>query len=147
MVICIKCGLDKEKKEFYTHKKTKDGIMHKCKECTKKYIKNLWTRKQNDKNREQTEKRKIWKKQYIKDFYNKFPEKKKAQNKVNNFLRYNKDLKRNKCIICNAEGKIHYHHFDYTKPLEIIPCCPECHNKLHKENLEIKQNRILILKK
>lgn len=146
MVICIKCGLDKEKIEFYTHKKTKDGIIHKCKECTKEYIKNLWTRKENDKKREQTEKRRLWKKQYIKKFYEENPEKRKAQLKVSNFLRFNKDFKRNKCIVCEKESLIHYHHFDYTKPMEIIPCCPSCHYKFHHEKIEIKQDWILKLK-
>lgn len=147
---CKQCWIEKTFDEFYSHPKTKDWYLWKCKECVKKYQSSeIWREywRKNDKKREQTEKRKLWKKDYIKKFYEENPEKRKAQHKVSNFLRFNKDFKREKCIICNNQSKIHYHHFDYTKPMEIIPCCASCHYKLHKNEIQIQKGWILELKR
>ena len=32
---CFKCGFDKELSEFYSHPPSKDGLLGKCKDCTK----------------------------------------------------------------------------------------------------------------
>jgi hypothetical protein len=150
MKICKKCLIEKPLNEFYNHPKTKDKKQQICKSCIKAESQTEDAKKrakQADKKREQTEKRKLWKKDYIKSFYEENPEKRKAQHKVSNFLRFNKDFKREKCIICNNQSKIHYHHFDYKKPLEIIPCCVNCHYKLHKNEIQIQEGWILKLTK
>ncbi|MDD3443188.1 MAG: hypothetical protein PHW89_07990 [Sulfurimonas denitrificans] len=40
---CFKCGIDKELDEFYIHKQMLDGRLNKCKECTKKDVKDNQT--------------------------------------------------------------------------------------------------------
>lgn len=37
---CFKCGIEKELLDFYIHKKSADGHLNKCKECTKVDVKN-----------------------------------------------------------------------------------------------------------
>ncbi len=39
MKTCFKCGVAKERSEFYAHKMMSDGLLGKCKECTKRDVK------------------------------------------------------------------------------------------------------------
>lgn len=41
------------------------------------------------------------------------------------------------CEICGIEANTHGHHFDYTKPLEVLWLCPQCHRDIHKKLSEI----------
>lgn len=61
----------------------------------------------------------------------KYPEKRKAQIKLNNALRYGKIKRPNTCSICNKSCKPQGHHYDYSKPLDVIWMCKKCHSDLH----------------
>jgi len=37
-----------------------------------------------------------------------------------------------RCVDCDEQAQ-HYHHPDYTKPLEVIPLCAKCHKLRHLE--------------
>jgi hypothetical protein len=60
------------------------------------------------------------------------PEKWEAHKLVNNFIRNNKEYKPSLCVNCSATNMLHYHHFDYSLPNKVIPCCPLCHKLFHK---------------
>lgn len=45
------------------------------------------------------------------------------------------ELKRMPCEKCGAD-KVHAHHPDYSKPLEVMWLCPKHHRRLHLELLE-----------
>jgi len=38
-----------------------------------------------------------------------------------------------KCQRCNKRRKVHAHHDDYTKPLDVNWLCSRCHGRLHSE--------------
>lgn len=57
------------------------------------------------------------------------PEKYKAHMKVFNAIQKGV-LMREPCSVC-GEGKAHAHHEDYTKPLDVIWLCLECHRRTH----------------
>ena len=56
MKVCFECSIKKPLCEFYTHKKSKDGHVNKCKDCTKKDVhanrlKNIEKIREYDRNR------------------------------------------------------------------------------------------------
>lgn len=48
MKTCFKCGEEKDLSEFYRHKKMADGHLNKCKDCTKKDVKDRYESKVED---------------------------------------------------------------------------------------------------
>jgi len=148
MKTCIKCKKNKPKDCFYKHSMMKDGYLNECKECTKErsrnernnnidYVRNydrergkLLKRKNNCKiyALNNPEKIKIHKLKWENN--NKY--KRLAQNKLSNAIRDGKIIKPKQCSKCNKTNNIQGHHFDYSKPLEVIWVCPQCHANIHK---------------
>ena len=44
------------------------------------------------------------------------------------------ELKGNYCELCSSADNLETHHPDYTKPLEVITLCRECHRRQHDQN-------------
>lgn len=59
------------------------------------------------------------------------PEKRRAQKTVENHLKARK-IARQPCERCGAE-KVHAHHDDYSKPLDVMWLCPKHHKERHRE--------------
>lgn len=144
---CSKCGITKPLTEFYKHKEMSDGRLNKCKECNKKdvkknYIKNIKHFKNYDQIRNQKRKDYISKRNKI--YQEKNPERVEAAKKryaennklkraahiiFSNAFRSGK-VKKRPCQICKTDI-VEAHHFDYTKPLNVIWLCHNHHTKIH----------------
>jgi hypothetical protein len=112
--LCTKCKQDKPLSEFHRFIR-RDKVYHShCKKCNAEY------KKQN--------KVKLWEAQRNRRIGNeKYNEQRKAWNALYYAIKTGKAVKPDKCNICGEPGKIQGHHRDYTKPLEVVWCCQNCH--------------------
>ena len=150
-MFCKTCQQEKDSSCFYISDKNH------CKDCKKEYARRYRIDNKErilvyDRNRpnasERTQKQKEYKakmrienpEKYDKIFHSsrkryrkKHREKVQAENKINDALRTGKLTRPTECSVCHKKCTPHGHHFDYTKPLEVIWVCPACHSKIHKQ--------------
>lgn len=62
-----------------------------------------------------------------------YPEKNKARKLLFSALRVGFLIRPTACTKCLTECKPEGHHTDYSKPLDVIWLCRECHNKEHRK--------------
>lgn len=131
---CKSCLAIKPTTMFYKHKGMVDGLLNNCKDCVKARVSKH--RKENiDKIRAYDRDRgNRQSKDYLRGYREKYPNKYKAHNLVNNRLRSG-DLIKGTCEVCGC-SEVHGHHDDYSKPLEVRWLCPEHHKQWHEENGE-----------
>ena len=60
-----------------------------------------------------------------------------AHTMVNSAVRDGRLNKPERCSKCKSRGRIHGHHSDYNKPLEVIWFCESCHAEWHRNNTPI----------
>lgn len=157
--ICSTCKIEKKRSEFYRKKAHKDGLTSQCKSCVnecnkiyrekhkqelsekaKIYFKTPKGKESHRKSIEKynkTEKCKSVKKKSDKKYKKSNPKKHRAHWTLQNAVRYGKIKKPKTCSICGKECLPHGHHTDYSKPLDVIWCCPQCHVNLHKQLKEV----------
>ena len=60
------------------------------------------------------------------------PEKQKAQWMAANARKTGKLIPSEVCEVCEVKTRLEMHHYDYSKPLDVIWCCRSCHGKLDR---------------
>ena len=135
MKVCFKCKNDKPLTDFYKHKGMADGYLNKCKECnkndsTKHRNNNLDKIRAYDRDRGNRQL-----KGYDKEYREKYPAKYKARTMVNNAVR-DKRLFKEPCEKCGSTIRVHAHHDDYSKPLNVRWLCATAHHQWHAEHGE-----------
>jgi hypothetical protein len=161
--VCKKCGRELPISEFYVHKEMNDGHLSFCKECVRARVHkhredNIERIREYDRNRPNIKERRQKQKERLKNdkekreqYYIKRNEwskknkyKKGANNKVRNALKSGVLKNPQKCEVCGKINcDIEAHHYDYSKPLDVIWLCTECHGKVHRQynklELDIEQ--------
>lgn len=146
---CKECWEFKEicKDNRYSHNEWFLGVLWRCKECIKK-----WRR---------TEKERIMARKRDNDRYHNNLKRRSYIFETSTIRRkikwYNsihlkterriKELwiRPENCPICWKWGRIIAHHYDYTKPFNIVFCCDICHSKIHNNKIKDISNYIVIL--
>ena len=130
---CFKCGAERPLSDFYKHKKMKDGHLNKCKDCTKRDVRERRFDPETrgavleyDRNRgpRQTY-------EDTKTYRERWPEKHKARQAVGNAVRDGRVTKPETCSESGEDGRIEGHHDDYSKPLDVRWLCSPCHHQHH----------------
>jgi hypothetical protein len=154
---CFKCGEPKPLSAFYKHPQRADGHLNKCKECTKKDVKENRYDKidyylEYDRARPNHSDRVSKMAQRVKTLYtesedfrarvgsyrdswlSKNAHKRHAQHCVSNAVRDGKITKPGTCSCCGSDGKIYGHHWSYEDDyvLDVVWLCAKCHGLEHK---------------
>ncbi len=102
------------KQQFYTCRVTKDGFSNVCKRCHNS---------KKDRNYS-----------YVKKSKAKHPDRHKARMIFSAAIASGKVVRPDNCQVCLKTGiKIHGHHEDYSKPLDVIFVCSRCHADIHNK--------------
>lgn len=146
---CLSCNQIKQIVDFYKHPGMADGHLNKCSECCKRDVKkhreeNLEYYKNYDRKRNSLPHRIEARNIYQKTIQGKNAGRKaKIKWKMNNLDRraahviFGNAIKKGQiikkpCEICGSVYRIHGHHDDYTKPLEVKWLCSKHHKEVHK---------------
>lgn len=119
---------------FYKHSGMLDGHLNICKDCKKKYsIVNRLSKVEyyREYDRERGNRQSL---EELHKYREENPKKYAAHVKVGNAIRDGK-LVPQPCQVCSGL-KVHAHHCDYDKPLEVLWLCSEHHVAWHKDNGE-----------
>lgn len=118
--VCSKCKRELPVENFAKRPKTRDGLQYYCRECDSAAHKK-WFRSNKSKEKYlkyQAEKQTAWAEA------NKI---KTAAHRAAKAI----SLVGKKCERCGEKQKLHRHHRDYNKPLEVVILCQPCHEKEH----------------
>jgi len=146
--ICFKCGLEKPRTEFYRHSEMGDGLLGKCKECTKQDVQKNYTARRVQyleyergratlphrvAARAEYAKTEAGKKSHRKSLLlsdRKWPEKRIGRYATGNAIRDGR-LTRQPCETCGGTPA-QAHHEDYSRPLDVRWLCREHHAAHHR---------------
>lgn len=120
---CGGCSKRKSVDEFCMSSVHADGLQTQCKRCMKRH-RRQWRRANPDKARAEERRRPPRSK---KDS----PEQQRARNLLGRAVRRGDVVRPEICEDCGERRKIHGHHDDYSRPLDVRWLCARCHGALH----------------
>lgn len=134
---CFKCARILPRSEFYRHPQMGDGLLGKCKECTKVDVRSnreakLESYREYDRRRfSEDPARRLATYANSRAVKWRSPEKWRARYELGNAVRDGRVVPQ-PCQHCGTEEKIHGHHPDYSKPLDVTWLCVSCHFAEHR---------------
>lgn len=151
MKTCFKCGAEKPLTDFYKHKGMKDGRVNKCKECNKndvrenraenvEYYRGYDAKRYKDDPKvrarharyQKTEAGRASAAKSRGKWLANNADKRAAHVILGNAVRDGRVDRPDTCSECGSAGRIEGHHEDYTKPLDVIWLCRNCHTEAHR---------------
>lgn len=160
---CPKCGKEYTLSGFSKNRTKADGLQSVCKECVRKAnlansrnnVNRVRAWRAANPDRTKMYQREYYKKNQkhiysrhcdwrnrnpslvstqTNEYRTKHPGKWSAVIELNNAVRDGIIYKPTKCQLCGiGDVRIHGHHEDYNKPLDVLWVCPKCHASIHQE--------------
>ena len=151
---CINCNTIKCISEYYKNPSVNGGISNVCKECRKKQSKEYRDKNKNyytkyfrsiankphrvEAKKKYAEENKKAKVAYIRTWRERNKHKKIAMQKVATAIR-NGSMLKGRCCFCYGLD-VQAHHHDYSKPLDVMWLCVDCHSATHRLDRIKKRN-------
>src|SRR5258708_32459592 len=129
-MICSKCQRDLPSTDFFVSTK------YWCKECRARAFKErcmAHPEKQRQRSKRYIDTHKEQENSRKRAWQVAHPQQTKATQTLRNAVMRGKVPKPIRCEQCQAKGKIHGHHADCSKPLEVRWLCVKCHERTHHE--------------
>jgi hypothetical protein len=135
--VCFKCGVEKSLDEYYTHPQMADGHLNKCKECTRKDVRERESELLQDPEWHEKEKKRARDKYFrlgYKDKHKPTYEEKKEQMKKYKEKYPEKTIAKNNSQHVECPEGMHRHHWSYNKEhwKDVIILSEMNHNKFHR---------------
>jgi len=144
---CTRCKIEKPLDEFSRQTRTKSGYRGECKSCAKLYARSesakasqrktqaKYMQTEHGKTKSREKCARYRKKQLFKDSVQKsrakYPERRSAQIALWNAVQSGGVTRPDVCSLCNCLCIPEGHHFDYSRPLDVIWLCKMCHEAAH----------------
>lgn len=146
---CFKCGESKPRDAFYGHPRMADGLLGKCKACTKRDTRER--RKARDpaelaayeRARQARPERRAQQAATTAKMRALYPEKYRARNIVNGRV-FRGSLVPEPCRRCGSTNRVQAHHPDYSAPLDVEWLCEPCHREHHDDGLARVESGALV---
>ena len=131
MKTCFKCGIEKPRSDFYAHPMMADGLLGKCKGCTKLDMRiDRHTKprvRAYDRERANLPHRIALRELVVRKWRQEHPDRVKAHTMTSNAVRDGKIAKATECEGCGIPKRLEAHHPDYSRPLLVVWLCKPCH--------------------
>lgn len=121
---CFRCGADKARAEFYRHPQMGDGLLGKCKACTRADVR----KGRGDQTRAYDRRR-----------YQERTHEHKARIAVQVAIANGTLIRPEGCWACGCPGTTEAHHADYYNQLGVVFLCKECHMACHRMTTAISK--------
>lgn len=133
---CFKCGVTQPRANFYKHSQMADGLLGKCKTCTKNDVSthredNIDKVRAYDRDRGKNKDRIRNSVEHTRKWRNEDSRMARCHSIVARAIRNGEIVKQN-CIVCGSENSL-AHHESYNKPLDVTFYCQIHHKARHKE--------------
>jgi hypothetical protein len=133
---CFKCGACLPRTEFYKHAAMADGLLGKCKTCTKAYaadhrLKNADRIRAYDRERAKNPARAKMSAEVNARWRKEDRRRVAAHNAVARAIRAG-SIEKQPCCVCGSDASL-AHHESYDRPLDVVWYCQIHHKERHKQ--------------
>ena len=150
MKTCFKCKRELPRSEFYAHPMMADGLLGKCKDCTRNdatshRLRNIDRVRGYDRSRADQPHRAELRTRICQEDRRLYPERYKARAAVGYAIRAGRLIRPTNCQRCGCRpSRVEAHHHDYLLPFVVEWLCKPCHYKADQERITDQETTTVV---